>query len=438
MGTTSAMCPTPGRVRPGVTVGLKRVMSTRGVDNTQWCPSDDAVEIARHAYVRQVRRLLQRYPVVCLIGARQVGKSTLARAIAAEMGRAVHFDLEDERAVARLADPMLELGRHRGLVVLDEIQRRPELFPALRVLADERPRVRRFLVLGSAAPALLAQGSESLAGRVAFVEVGPFDLGEIPGARHERLWLRGGFPRAFLAPSEAESLEWRRNFRQTFLERDLPMLAIPGTPAPASLGRYWAMLAHVHAELLNWSELGRSMGVSDATTRRYADVLEGARMLRILKPWHENISKRQVKSPKLYFRDTGLLHLLLGVRGLAELETHPRVGASWEGFVIEQLLRGLRMEPDEAYFWRTEHGAELDLLFVRGARRVGFEIKRSSAPTMSPSMHRALEDLGLERLYVIHAGRDEFELHERVTAMPSSELLGLIGRVAALMAPRAR
>jgi predicted AAA+ superfamily ATPase len=239
------------------------------------------------------------------------------------------------------------------------------------------------------------------------------------------LWLRGGFPRSYLASSDATSFEWRRQFRQTFLERDLPMLALPGTPAPATLGRYWTMLAQVHAELLNWSELGRSMGVSDASARRYADVLEGALMIRQLRPWHENIGKRQVKSPKLYVRDSGLLHLLLGVRGQSELETHPRLGASWEGFIIEQLHRALRAEPDELYFWRTEHGAELDLLFVRGQRRIGFEVKRSSAPTMTPSMHRALEDLKLDRLFVVYPGAQRFPLGDRTEAVPWTELLDI-------------
>lgn len=381
--------------------------------------------IEREAYLRQVNGLLRRHPVVGLIGARQVGKTTLAREIAKQAKASTFYDLEDPDDLARLTEPGLELRRHRGLIVLDEIQRRPELFAVLRVLADERPLRRRFLVLGSASPAILRQSSESLAGRVAYVEIAPFGLEELPVARWRRLWLRGGFPRSYLASSDATSFEWRRQFRQTFLERDLPMLSLPGTPAPATLGRYWTMLAQVHAELLNWSELGRSMGVSDASARRYADVLEGALMIRQLRPWHENIGKRQVKSPKLYVRDSGLLHLLLGVRGQSELETHPRLGASWEGFIIEQLHRALRAEPDELYFWRTEHGAELDLLFVRGQRRIGFEVKRSSAPTMTPSMHRALEDLKLDRLFVVYPGAQRFPLGDRTEAVPWTELLDI-------------
>lgn len=379
--------------------------------------------IEREAYLRQIHGLLRRHPVVGLIGARQVGKTTLARETAKRAKTSTFYDLEDPDDLARLAEPGLELRRHRGLIVLDEIQRRPELFPVLRVLADERPIRRRFLVLGSASPVILRQSSESLAGRIAYVEIAPFGLGELPAARWRRLWLRGGFPRSYLASSDATSFEWRRQFRQTFLERDLPLLALPGTPVPATLGRYWTMLAQVHAELLNWSELGRSMGVSDASARRYADVLEGALMIRQLRPWHENIGKRQVKSPKLYIRDSGLLHLLLGVRGQSELETHPRLGASWEGFIIEQLHRALRAEPDELYFWRTEHGAELDLLFVRGQRRIGFEVKRSSAPTMTPSMYRALEDLKLDRLFVVYPGARRFPLGDRTEAVPWTELL---------------
>jgi predicted AAA+ superfamily ATPase len=377
--------------------------------------------LARDAYVREVVRLLRDHPVVALLGARQVGKTTLARAVA-EARRSTIYDLENPDDLAKLAEPMFELRRRQGLVVLDEIQRRPELFPILRVLADERPIRRRFLVLGSASPELLHQGSETLAGRIAFHEIGPFDVGEVAPDRWSRLWQRGGFPRSFLARSDRASLEWRREFRRTFIERDVPMLGIPGTPAPRTLDRYWAMLAHVHGELLNWSELGRSMGVSDHVARTYADVLEGALVIRQLKPWHANISKRQVKSPKLYIRDSGLLHALLGIETLSGLEVHPRVGASWEGFLIEQLRRALRARSDELYFWRTEAGAELDLLFIRGRRRIGFEFKRTSSPAMTPSMHRALEDLDLEHIYVLCEAEERFRLHEHVDAVPWGEL----------------
>ncbi|OGQ13715.1 MAG: hypothetical protein A2138_22585 [Deltaproteobacteria bacterium RBG_16_71_12] len=379
--------------------------------------------LARSAYLAWLRRLIRQFPVVGILGARQVGKTTLARQFAASSaGPVTHYDLEDPDHIARLADPMLELRARRGLIVLDEIQRRPDLFPVLRVLADERPRRRRFLVLGSAAPHLLRQSSETLAGRVAFLELGPLSLGEVPGKGRDRLWLRGGFPPSYLARTDEESLRWRRTFRQTFLERDVPMLGLPYAPAPPTLARFWAMLAHVHGELLNWSELGRSMGVSDVTARRYVDVLEGALVVRRLRPWHENLGKRQVKSPKLYYRDTGLLHAQLGIGSLGELVEHPRVGASWEGFILEQLRTLLRAEADECWFWRTEHGAELDLLFIRGGRRWGFEVKRTSAPAMTRSMHSALADLKLDRLWVVHAGEATFPMAPNVTAFSWRDL----------------
>ncbi len=382
------------------------------------------MHIPRPAYETHVRALLRRYPVVCLVGARQVGKTTLARTLAAGAAEpGATYDLESPEDIARLAEPLGELRRHRGLVVLDEVQRVPGVFPVLRVLADERPLRRRFLVLGSASPELLRQSSESLAGRVAFVEVSGFGLDEVAPSRWERLWLRGGFPGSYLAPSDAESAAWRRRFRQTFVERDLPALELPSTPAPSAIGRFWAMLAHVHAELLNWSELGRSMGVSDATARRYTDLLESTLVVRQLQPWHENIGKRQVKAPKLYFRDSGLLHAQLGLTTKAELLQHPRVGASWEGFLLEQLLRATRAERDQAFFWRTQHGAELDLLLLRGGKRVGFEFKRSSAPTLTPSMRAAVADLKLRALYVVHGGDHRFSLGPRTEAVPWTAVL---------------
>lgn len=379
--------------------------------------------IERARLEADVSGLLRRHAVVCLVGARQVGKTTLARKLARARKLATVYDLEDPDDLARLTEPATELRRQQGLVIIDEIQRRPDLFPVLRVLADERPLRRRFLVLGSASPALLRQGAESLAGRIAFFEVPPLRMHELPSKQWSRLWLRGGFPRSFLARSDLASAEWRRNFRQTFLERDLPQLELPGTPPAATLGRYWAMLAHVHGELLNWSELGRSMGVSDATARRYGDLLEGALMVRQLKPWHENLGKRQVKSPKLYFRDSGLLHLLLGLRTRDELEHHPRVGASWEGFLLEQVFAAAQLQADEAFFWRTEHGAELDLLVIRGGRRVGFEFKRSTAPALTPSMRSAQADLRLDALFVVHGGTKRFSLGPRVEAVPWADLL---------------
>lgn len=362
-----------------------------------------------------IRRLLRENRVVALLGARQIGKTTLARQICeAWNGESEYFDLESSRDLAKLDDPMLALEPLRGLVVLDEVQRRPEIFPTLRVLAD-RPRGARFLVLGSASPELLRQTTETLAGRIAFHELSGLSLDEVTPRRSNDLWLRGGFPRSFVASTLARSLRWRQAFIDTFLERDLPQLGVrvPGT----TLRRFWSMLAHVHGQVLNWSELGRSMAVTDVTVRHYVDVLANTFMLRVLPPWHENISKRQVKAPKVYLRDSGLLHALLDVPTLRHLFGHPKVGASWEGFVIEALITRLGVRPDQCYFWATHAGAELDFLVIAGARRLGFEIKRTVAPHATPSMRAALRDLSLDSLSVIHAGADSFPVADGIRAI---------------------
>jgi len=380
------------------------------------------MKIARTRLTEEVLRLLRRAPVVTILGPRQVGKTTLARDVAATFrgGSVTTFDLEQPSALARLAEPELALEPLRGLVVLDEIQRRPELFPLLRVLADRPRRPARFLVLGSASPELLRQESETLAGRVAFLELAGLSLSEVSPKRLERLWLRGGFPASFTAASDEDSFEWRTDFIQTFLERDLPGLGV-AVPAP-TLRRFWAMLAHVHGQILNWSELGRSMGVSDATTRRYADQLEGALVVQLLQPWHENISKRQVKAPKLYLRDSGLLHALLELRTHEQLDQSPRSGASWEGFLLQQVTQHLGASPRQCYFWATHQGAELDLLVVDGTRKLGFEFKRTTTPTVTPSMRIALESLGLEQLFVLHAGRESFPLGPKLRAIAAARL----------------
>lgn len=378
--------------------------------------------VPRTNTLARVRRLLRQSPVVALLGARQVGKSTLARAIAdAWRGEVTFFDLEDPRDVAQLADPMLALAGRRGLVVLDEIQRRPELFPALRVLADRRPVRCRFLVLGSATPELLRQGSESLAGRIAFHELHQFSLDEVGSDTLARRWLRGGFPRAFLAPSDAASMTWRRDFVRTFLERDLPQLG-PAI-APATMRRFWEMLAHVHGGVLNSSELGRAFGVADTTVRRYVELLEATFMVRTLRPYYANISKRQVKAPKLYVADSGLLHTLLDIETTRHLERNPRVGASWEGFLLETVVGHLGVRSEQCYFWATHGGAELDLLVVDGRHRRGFEFKRTTTPSITPSMRVALDDLALDRLDVIHAGDASFPLAPRVHAIAASRLI---------------
>lgn len=354
---------------------------------------------------------LRRAPVVALVGARQVGKTTLARAIARGAG-ATWFDLEDVTDLARLENPRLALEPLRGLVVIDEVQRRPDLFPTLRVLVDRGPKSRRFLVLGSASGDLLRQTSESLAGRIAYVELDPFCVAEATNV--ERLWLRGGYPRALLESSDTRAFAWLRDYVTTFLERDVPSfgLRVP----PGQLRRFWTMLAHVHGQTLNASELGRSLEVSDKTVRHYLAILAQAFMVRELQPWHENISKRQVKAPKIYVRDSGLLHELLGIHASRTLDAHPKLGASWEGFALENVIRVLRLRQEQCFFWATHADAELDLLVLALGRRVGFELKRTDAPRITRSMRVAITDLGLDHLFVVTPGDACFPLDDKVTA----------------------
>lgn len=382
--------------------------------------------VSRSRHRSAVLRLLHEYPVVAILGARQVGKTTLAGQVArSRRGPVEHFDLEDPADLARLGDARLALSPLRGLVILDEIQRRPELFPILRVLADRRPRPARFLVLGSASPELLRQSSESLAGRIAFHPLAGFGLEEVGIERFDRLWLRGGFPEAFLARSERASFEWRRNFTRTFVERDLPQFGVR-IPGP-SLSRFWAMLAHYHGQTWNSTDFARSFGVSDKTVRHYLDLLAATLMVRLLPPWRANIRTRQVKSPKVYISDTGILHALLGLRETRELHRHPKLGASWEGFVIQQISERLGAQPDECFFWATHSGAELDLLWVRGQRRWGFEIKRTTAPTATRSLRTAIDTLGLQRAYLVHAGAETFRLTPKITALAATRILHDLG-----------
>lgn len=373
--------------------------------------------IQRTSILSAIRTAIGRSRVVALLGPRQCGKTTLAR-LFVPPDSLNYFDLEDPLSLARLDEPMTALRDLTGLVVIDEVQRRPELFPILRVLADRDPLPARFLILGSASPNLLRQSSESLAGRVETVTIGGVTLRDVGHDTHERHWLRGGFPLSFLAATDEDSSAWRRNFIQTFLERDLPQLGI-GTPAPTLL-RFWTMLAHYHGQLWNAAEPSRSLGVNESTTRRYLDLLEGVFMVRQLQPWHENLKKRQVKSPKVYFRDSGLLHQLLGIRAMGDLLSHPKCGASWEGYVIEEIIGSV--QPDEVYFWATHAGAELDLLLLKDGRRIGVEIKRADAPRLSPSMRAALEDLRLDRLMVVYPGERRYALLERVEVVPLTEL----------------
>lgn len=376
--------------------------------------------IARQAQVRRVRWLLRHNRVVAVLGPRQIGKSTLARQVAAAHNDVSFFDLERAADLRRLEDPERALASLRGLVVLDEIQRRPELFPALRVLVD-RPRSARFLVLGSASPHLLKQSSETLAGRIAYHELEGFGLAEVTPRNIDRLWLRGGFPRSYTARSGVASMQWRLDFIQTFLERDLPMLGIR-TPEP-TMRRFWSMLAHVHGSTLNWSELGRSMGVSDMTVRSYLDSLSSAFVVRQLQPWFENISKRQVKAPKVYVTDSGLLHALLDIETQSQLEGHPKAGASWEGLAIAQVARQLGARPQQCFFWATHAGAEIDLVVMAGRHRLGFEVKLTTAPSASASARTALADLRLARVDVVHAGTETYPLTDRIRALSMARLL---------------
>jgi len=378
--------------------------------------------VPRDEHLQTVQRLLRDYPVVGLLGARQVGKTTLAGQIAARWSGPVHlFDLESSADVARLADPLLALQPLEGLVVLDEVQRRPELFPTLRVLADRHGRPASFLVLGSASPRLLRQTSESLAGRIAYHELPCLWLREVGAGALDDLWLRGGFPRSFTAASNTASYEWRRNFVQTFLERDMAQLGI--RIAGATLERFWFMLAHYHAQVWNGSELARAFGVSNHTVRRYLETLHSTFMVRVLKPWHANLRKRQVKAPKVFVRDSGLLHRLLGIEDRVGLERHPKVGASWEGFVIENLVRCLGVEDSQCYFWRAHSGAEIDLVVESRGRLRGFEVKRTTAPRATRAMHTALADLGLGSLDIIHAGEHTFQVAPRIRAVSAQRLL---------------
>ena len=378
--------------------------------------------IPRNNHVEAVLGRLKSFPAVAILGPRQIGKTTLARQVARQAARPVHWlDLENPADLNRLLDdPLLVLDELRGLVVIDEVQRRPDLFPILRVLADRRPRPARFLILGSASPDMIRQPSESLAGRINYHELGGLGLGEVGHHRINRRWLRGGFPQAWLARSNATASLWIESFVRTFLERDLPELGLR-VPS-AALRRFWTMLAHWHGQVWKASEFARSFGVADTTVRRYLDILTGALVVRQLQPWHENIAKRQVKSPKLYLRDSGVLHALLGIGDLRALNAHPKCGASWEGLMLESVIEQLGLSNEQAFFWAVHTGAELDLLVPRGRHRVGIEIKRTAAPKVTRSMRTAIDDLNLREVVVIHAGRESYRLAAKVRAVAASRL----------------
>ena len=373
--------------------------------------------IPRKELVNKINRALGRSQVTALLGPRQCGKSTLARLIAGKI-KARYFDLEAQADLRSLEQPYLALESLKGLVVIDEIQRRPELFSVLRVLSDRQPLPARFLILGSATPELLRDSSETLAGRIEFIEMGGFSLAETGLGKWETLWIRGGFPRSFLATDDIDSHDWRENFIQTFLERDLPSLGI--TIPSTAIRRFWMMLAHYHGQIWNAAEIGRSLGISDHTARHYLDLLSATYMIRQLQPWYENIGKRQVKSPKIYFRDSGIFHSLMELQNRDSVMRSPKLGASWEGFMLEEAIRAFN--PPAVFFWAVHSVAELDLFFLLNGKRYGVEIKWNDAPAMSRAMRIAMVDLNLDRLFVVYPGKTGYLLEKNIEVVPSSQI----------------
>ncbi len=363
----------------------------------------------------QLQQRCEEFPVTAILGPRQCGKTTLAKELVADH----HFDLENPRDLARLDHPQLALEGLRGLIVIDEIQRAPDLFPLLRYLVDTHDD-QHYLILGSASRDLIRQGSESLAGRINFLQLGGLRPDDVGTAALDDLWLRGGMPRSFLAADEQQSFRWRESYISTFLERDIPQLGI-AIPA-RTLRRFWVMLSHYHGQILNYAELARSFGISDMTVRRYIDILEGTFMIRVLQPWHVNVGKRLVKRPKIYLRDSGLFHALQSVEDLPQLRTHNKLGASWEGFALENISRTIDRGEQELFFWRTHAGAEVDLFWREGGRNLAVECKYADAPRLTKSMRSVLEDLELDHLWVVYPGPDRYELHERATALPLREV----------------
>jgi len=380
--------------------------------------------IPRPDAVKRIDRAFRVHPIVSLLGPRQCGKTTLARMIA-KREKSTYFDLEHPVDRRRLSEPLRALETLSGLVVIDEVQRRPDLFELLRVLADRPNNPARFLLLGSASLRLVKGVSESLAGRIGFVDLSGFDLLEAGTKHHELLWTRGGFPRSFLADDDSASLLWREDFVCTFLERDIPQFGI--TIPAETLRRFWTMIAHYHGQIWNAADFARSLGTSENTARHYLDILSGSYMIRVLPPWFENIGKRQVKAPKVYIRDSGILHSLLQLRALADIQSHPKLGASWEGFALEQAVSLL--ESRDAYFWAAHAGAELDLLILANGKRHGFEFKYADAPARSRSMFTAVQDLKLDELWVVYPGNERYSLDDRITALPVTSLPELRKRI---------
>jgi predicted AAA+ superfamily ATPase len=381
--------------------------------------------IDRKSYRQQIEDSLAQFRVTALVGPRQCGKTTLAKSFA--HAPSSYFDLEDPLDLARLETPRQTLGKLTGLIVIDEIQRRPDLFPLLRVLADRPEQPARFLILGSASPGLVKGASESLAGRIGFVDLSGFDGTEIGFENLDALWVRGGFPESYLSASDETSFSWRQQFIRTFLTRDIPQLGI--TIPAEQLRRFWLMIAHYHAQVWNASEIAGSLGINYKTAQHYLDILAGAFMIRSLPAWTENVGKRVRKAPKIYLRDSGLFHALQNVRSLPELEAHPKLGASWEGLALEHVLRLLRTEPGEAFYWSTHAGAELDLMLVRGERRWGFEFKYADAPRAARSMRAALDDLKLRRLFIVYPGDIDYLLDDLIEVLSLPGVVRLAGRL---------
>ncbi len=369
--------------------------------------------IPRPHAIERITTVFKVHPIAALLGPRQCGKTTLARMIS-EREQCTYFDLENPVDLRRLSAPLSTLEELSGLVVIDEVQRRPDLFELLRVLVDRPKSSVRFLILGSASPGLIKGASDSLAGRIGFIDLSGFDLREVGTEKRHPLWIRGGFPRSFLAEDDTSSTAWREDFIRTFLERDIPQLGI--TIPAETLRRFWTMISHYHGQVWNAAHFARSLGTSEKTARRYLDILAGAYVVRVLPPWYENIRKRQVKAPKIYIRDSGILHALLQINTLADLQGHPKIGSSWEGFCLEQIVGGLKTR--DVYFWATHAGAELDLLVNVEGNRYGFEFKYADAPGSNRSMRIAFEDLGLEHLWIIYPGREKYDIDEGISVIP--------------------
>ena len=366
----------------------------------------------REKYILEIEKQLRVQPVCALVGPRQSGKTTLAEQfIATSKFPAIHwYDLEDPQDLARLEQPKLSLEKLEGLIVIDEIQRRPELFPLLRVLVDKNKGKQLYLILGIASDQLLQQSSETLAGRIGYIELPPFSITEVHDSH--KLWIRGGFPRSYLAQNEEESFIWRSNYIKTFLERDIPSL---GFRIPAGqLYRFWMMLTGYHGQLLNASEIGRSLGITDHTVKKYIDILEGTFMIRTLQPWFANINKRQVKAPKIYFKDSGILNTLLNLQSYKDIERHAKLGALWEGFAMEEIIKNSGLDSTRFFFWRTSNGAEIDLFYRNRNNLIGIEFKYADAPRITPSMKTAIEDLKLDRLFIIYPGNKDYPLSDKI------------------------